>query len=78
MSELTSEQMLSLKYKVEHPILREWCMRYGIIDCVRNIQTCIKSGYGYLSTQRVDRNFINSLSYNDRCIYNGVVAWLNS
>ena len=53
-------------------------MKYGVIDCIRKIRLCLEAGFGYMGGQRIDRNFIASLSYNDRCIYNGVVAWLNN
>lgn len=76
--EPTTEQIFSLKYKIENSFLREWSMKYGVIDCIRKIRLCLEAGFGYMGGQRIDRNFIASLSYNDRCIYNGVVAWLNN
>lgn len=74
---LTTEQVFDLKYKVEHPFLREWCLKYGITDCVRCMWQCLKSGFGYMGEQRIDREFMKSLTHGDCAIYNGVVAWLN-
>ena len=72
---LTDEQVMSLKYKVENPFLREWSMKYGVIDCMTKVQSCLKAGFGFMGSKRIDRSFVESLSYNDRCLYNGVVAW---
>lgn len=74
---MTTEQIFDLKYKVENPVLKKWSLRHGVIDCMRNVQTCLRSGFGYMGSQRIDRNFIQSLSHADRSIYNGVTAWLN-
>lgn len=74
---LTTEQVIDLKYKVEDPFLREWSMKHGITDCVRCMWHCLKSGFGYMGEQRIDREFMKSLTAGDRAIYNGVAAWLN-
>jgi len=75
---LTTRQILDLKYKVENPVLKQWSMKHGIIDCMTKIQACLRSGFGYLGDQRIDRHFINQLSPGDRTIYNGVTAWIDS
>ena len=74
---LTNEQVMSLKYKVENPFLREWSMKYGVADCMTKVQSCLKAGFGFMGSQRIDRSFVESLSSNDRCIYNGIIAWYN-
>ena len=74
---LTDKQAMCLKYKVENPFLREWSLKYGVVDCMTKVQSCLKAGFGYMGRQRIDRSFLESLSYNDRCLYNGVVAWYN-
>jgi len=74
---LTNEQVMSLKYKVENPFLREWSMKYGVTDCMTKVQSCLKAGFGFMGSQRIDRSFVESLSSNDRCIYNGIIAWCN-
>lgn len=74
---LTYEQITSLKYKVENPVLKKWSMRHGIIDCMTTVRACLQSGFGYMGEQRIDRNFIASLSDGDRCIYNDIMAWMD-
>ena len=73
---MTNEEITSLKYKIENSVLKKWSLRHGVIDCMRNVQTCLRSGFGYMGSQRIDRDFMQSLSYGDRSIYNGVTAWL--
>ena len=72
---MATQQVLNLKYKVENPLLRKWSMRYGIVDCMTKVRRCLRSGFGFMGTQRIDRDFINNLSHADRVIYNGVLAW---
>lgn len=74
---LTTEQVMSLKYKIENPFLRKWSMKYGVIDCMTKVQSCLKAGFGFMGSQRIDRSFVESLSSNDRSIYNGIIAWYN-
>lgn len=71
------KQIISLKYKIENPVLKKWSMRHGVIDCMTKVRQCLLSGFGYMGGQRVDRDFVNSLSQSDRCIYNGVTAWID-
>ena len=75
---LTTRQILDLKYKVENETLREYCLRYGVVDCMSKIRQCLKTGFGFIDGQRIDRNFMNTLSHGDRTIYNGVTAWIDS
>ena len=72
---MTTQEVLDLKYKVENPFLRKWSMRYGIVNCMTNVRRCLESGFGYMGPQRIDRDFINTLSHADRIIYSGVLAW---
>lgn len=74
---LTYEQVSSLKYKVENPFLRKWSMMYGVVDCMTRVQSCLKADFGFMGSQLIDRSFVKSLSSNDRCIYNGIIAWYN-
>jgi len=75
---LSREQIMSLKYKVENPFLRKWSLKYGIIDCMNKVHSCLKTGFGYMGEQRIDRSFMETLSDNDRCLYNGIVLWHNN
>lgn len=75
--DITIDNITELKHKVEHPVLKAWSLKHGIIDCVMTVRACLKAGFGYMGTQRIDNKFIKSLSNNDRCLYNGVLAWID-
>ena len=71
----THEQICDLKFKLENSFLKEWSSHYGIIDCMTKIVSCLACGFGYMGAQRIDYKFLASLSHNDICIYNEVIAW---
>lgn len=75
---MNEQQLSELKYKWENQVLREWSIKFGIIDCVRTIHDILRnpSNYGFLGETRIDRKFINELSYSDRVLFNAVTAWI--
>lgn len=75
--DITIDNISELKHKIENPFLKEWGLKHGVIDCITTVRQCLRSGFGYMGTQRIDNDFVNSLSYSDRCIYNGVIAWID-
>lgn len=72
---ITTDNILELKHKIENPFLKDWSLKHGIVDCMTTVRTCLRAGFGYMGTQRIDHDFVNSLSNSDRCLYNGVLAW---
>jgi len=74
---MKKEKIINLKYKIENPFLKKWSLSYGIIECMTKLQICMQSDFGYMGDQRIDRDFIKSLSKNDRDIYNCVISWID-
>ena len=62
-------QLNVLKYKLQHPNLKEWAVNYGLLDLVRKMFYAPEIWLGGL---RVDANFRQSLSDNDKAIISAV------
>lgn len=62
-------QLNVLKYKLQHPALKKWAVNYGLLDLVRKISFAPEIWLGGL---RVDYNFRQSLSENDKAIISAV------
>lgn len=73
---MTYSEINSLKYKLENPFLLRMSRLYGMSNLVAHINACIRSGFGYIDNQRIDRNFMSNLSANDRLILQEVSDWL--
>lgn len=63
---ITSITQLSvLKYKLQHPKLKEWAVKYGLLDLVRNMYCAPELSLGGLW---IDNKFRQSLCENDKAI----------
>lgn len=62
-------QLNVLKYKLQHPDLKKWAVNYGLLDLVRKIFHAPEIWIGGL---RIDANFRQSLSDNDKAIISAV------
>lgn len=58
-----------LKYKLQHPKLKEWAVKYGLLDLVRNMYCAPELSLGGLW---IDNKFRQSLCENDKMIINAV------
>lgn len=69
--------IFDLKYKVQNPLLSEQCRMYGVITCMRQLQSCVVNELGgYIAGKRIDKAFLSSLSSVDKDIYKAVITWL--
>lgn len=62
-------QLNVLKYKLQHPKLKEWAVKYGLLDLVRNMYYAPELSLGGLW---IDNKFRQSLCENDKAIINAV------
>lgn len=58
-------QLNVLKYKLQHPKLKEWAVKYGLLDLVRNMYCAPELSLGGLW---IDNKFRQSLCENDKSI----------
>lgn len=58
-------QLNVLKYKLQHPRLKEWAVKYGLLDLVRNMYCAPELSLGGLW---IDNKFRQSLCENDKSI----------
>lgn len=66
----TYTEISQLKYQLENPTLREWAVKYGIVDLAYNIGS---SPEIYLGNVHVDRK---NLSVNDKTLIQKVIDWI--
>lgn len=59
-----------LKYKLESQTLKEWAIKYGIVDLAYNVGS---SHEIYLGNVRVE---IGNLSANDKALIQKVIDWI--
>lgn len=62
-------QLNVLKYKIQHPKLKEWAVKFGLLDLVRNMYCAPELSLGGLW---IDNKFRQSLCENDKAIINAV------
>lgn len=62
-------QLNVLKYKLHHPKLKEWTVKYGLLDLVRKMYCAPELSLGGLW---IDNKFRQSLCENDKAIINAV------
>lgn len=62
-------QLNVLKYKLQHPRLKEWAVKFGLLDLVRNMYCAPELSLGGLW---IDNKFHQSLCENDKMIINAV------
>jgi hypothetical protein len=70
------DNIFGLKYELKNPFIREWSIKYGVINCMSNVRCCLMSGFGFLGGQRIDKAFFCSLSQNDKEIYKRVIDFI--
>lgn len=58
-------QLNVLKYKLQHPRLKEWAVKFGLLDLVRNMYCAPELSLGGLC---IDNKFRQSLCENDKSI----------
>lgn len=66
----TYTEISQLKYQLENQTLREWAIKYGIIDLVYNIGSFHEV---YLGNVLVERK---KLSSNDKTLIQKVIDWI--
>ena len=62
-------QLNVLKYKLQHPRLKEWAVKYGLLDLVRKMYCAPELSLGGLW---IDNKFRQSLCENDKAIITAV------
>lgn len=62
-------QLNMLKYKLQHPRLKEWAVKFGLLDLVRNMYCAPELSLGGLW---IDNKFRQSLCENDKAIISAV------
>lgn len=62
-------QLNVLKYKLQHPKLKEWAVKYGLLDLVRKMYCAPELSLGGLW---IDNKFRQSIGKNDKTIINAV------
>ena len=67
----TYTEISQLKYELESPTLKEWAIKYGIVDLVYIIDSCPEF---YLGSELVVRK---NLSANDKAVVQKVIDWIN-
>lgn len=67
------EQLLMLKYDIQNKVLKEWALKYGVLDLVM-IMCSFKELY--LGNTFIDNKFRSSLSTNDKMIINAVYEFI--
>lgn len=67
----THTEISQLKYELEDPTLKEWAIKYGIVDLAYNIN---RSPEFYFGNELVVRK---NLSANDKAVVQKVIDWIN-
>ena len=75
---MTLLEIMQLKYELENEWLKEQSYFYEIMWVTATINHCLRSGFGFVGTKRIDKDFFQSLSENDRAILKKVSDWLES
>ena len=75
---MTETEILRLKHDLNDPWLRDMCFWFGIIWLTRVINHCLNKGFGILGYKRINKDFFQSLSENDRAILKKVSDWIES
>lgn len=76
---VTYNDICLMKYDLQHKGLRDWAIRYGIIDLVWKIKGCLTSaGYGYLGNIKISRHFLNTLSSHDKEILDKAKSFIEN
>lgn len=75
---MTETEILRLKYNLDDLWLRDMCFWFGIIWLTRVINHCLNKGFGVLEYKRIDKDFFQSLSDNDRAILKKVSEWIEA
>lgn len=74
---MTAAELSQFGYNLNDKWLRQMCSWFGIVWVIRTISRCLKNSFGYVGTKRIDRDFYQSLSDNDKKILKTVSDWLN-
>lgn len=75
---MTKTEILQLKDNLDDQWLKAKCFWFGIVWLTKVINHCLKNGFGYLDTKRIDQDFYQSLSDNDKKILKTVSDWLDT
>lgn len=67
----TYTEISQLKYELESPTLKEWAIKYGIVDLAYNIDRFPEF---YLGNELVVRK---NLTANDKAVVQKVIDWIN-
>lgn len=75
---MTATEILRLKNDLDSHWLKDMCFWFGIIWLTSVINHCLRKGFGILDNKRIDKDFFQSLSDNDRAILKKVSDWIEA